>query len=72
MLDGTHTNRMTCPVCGWTRIIDHIREYRGGHTDPTDGVTECHEQLDFVEIDPQAPDPLWFEEEDPEFTPTWA
>lgn len=72
MLESDRTNRMTCPDCGWTRIIDHAREYRGGHTDPADGVTECHGKFDYAELDTRAPDSAtWFEEEDPNFTPTW-
>ena len=72
MLEPDRTNRATCSVCGWTRILDHTREYRGGHTNPADGVTECHEMLIHTELDTRAPDPAWYEEEDPGFTPTWA
>ena len=70
MLDATHTNRQTCTVCGWTRIIDHTREYRGGHTHP-DTAVECYGMLSYELIDTRVPDPAWFEEEDPSFTPTW-
>ena len=70
MLDPNHTNRMTCGDCGWSRIIDHEREYRGTHTNPADD-SECAGMLNHVEIDEREPDPLWFEEEDPDFTPTW-
>lgn len=63
---------MTCQDCGWTRIVDHFREYRGSHTDPSDPNSECFGRIDYVEIDTRAPDdPSWFEEEDPSFTPTW-
>lgn len=73
MLDSTRTNRMTCSVCGWTRIVDHIRDYRGGHTDPADGITECHEMLLHEEIDTRPPESAtWFEEESVSFTPTFA
>ena len=50
-LDPNATNRMTCVKCGWTRIIDHLRPYRGGHTNPSTGA-ECHEMLVHEQVSP--------------------
>ena len=68
MLNPERTNRMTCTVCGWTRIIDHSREYRGGHTPPSNfdgelvpGADDCHGMLTFEEVSPQPPTPDMFE-----------
>lgn len=48
-LDPRDKNRMTCTVCKWTRIVDHQREYRGGHTPPgqksQDPADDCHGML---------------------------
>lgn len=51
MLDPRATNRMSCTVCTWTKIIDHTREYRGGHTDP-ETKAECHGMLTFEQVEP--------------------
>ena len=73
MLNSLRTNRATCTVCGWTRVLDHTREYRGGHTDPADDVTECHGMLLHEELDTRPPeDSAWYENEDPEFVPTFT
>ena len=73
MLNPTRTNRMTCSVCEWARVVDHTRGYRGGHTNPSDGITECHEMLVYEELDTRPPEsPSWFEEEDPEFAPSFT
>lgn len=75
-LNPESTNKMTCSVCGWSRIVDPLREYRSGHTLPgTEGPGEidCHEMLTYTELDPRAPDPAWFELDDlDDFTPTWG
>jgi hypothetical protein len=69
-LHPDRTNRVTCSVCGWTRIIDHVREYRGGHTSAENGINECHEKLEYAEVDVRPPHASWFEA-DEVFTPEW-
>lgn len=44
MLNPNATNVVECPSCGWKRLVDHSRTYRGGHTSPT-AQSDCHEQL---------------------------
>lgn len=70
-LHPERTNRVTCTVCGWTRILDAQREYRGGHTSLTNGVNECHEKLEYAEVDPRPPHATWYEA-DAVFTPAWT
>lgn len=70
-LNPDRTNRATCTVCGWTRILDHMREYRGGHTSAENGINECHEMLVYEEVDARPPHATWFEAEDV-FTPEWT
>lgn len=45
------TNKVTCSVCGWRRVLDPEREYRGGHTNPST-MQECHEMLLFEQMSP--------------------
>lgn len=70
MLEPDNTNKVSCSLCGWWRILDATREYRGGHTSQVDG-SECHGQLYHEKIDDRKPDPLWFEETSNSFVPTW-
>jgi hypothetical protein len=70
-LQPERTNRMTCTVCGWTRIIDHVRLYRGGHTSVENGINECHEMLVFEEVNVRPPHATWFESEEV-FEPAWV
>lgn len=69
-LNPVRTNRATCTGCGWTRIIDHSRSYRGGHTSAENGVNECHEMLVYEEVDARPPHETWFEATEV-FTPEW-
>lgn len=61
MIDPRATNRVYCtgpspdePGCGWDRILDPTRAYRGGHTHPETG-EECYGQLAYEEIEPAPP-----------------
>ena len=54
-LNPTATNTVECSSCGWKRIIDHSRSYRGGHTHPTH-LSECHEMLTYAEASPLPPE----------------
>lgn len=58
-LDPRDINRMTCRDCGWTRIIDHQRFYRGGHTPPglPDDVPDCHGMLEYDVVEKRTPEP---------------
>jgi len=49
------TNTVECSSCGWKRIVDPLREYRGGHTHPTN-LTECHSMLTYTEASPTPPE----------------
>jgi len=73
MIHEGQTNRMTCTVCGWTRIVDPYREYHSVHKDARDetGETECSEMLVYETVDERPPNPEWFDIDDPDFEPEW-
>lgn len=54
-LNPEATNLVLCSSCGWTRIIDHKREYRGGHVNPATGA-DCHEMLMYKQLSPLRPE----------------
>lgn len=74
VLHPAHTNKVTCSKCGWSRIVDHTRTYRGGHTNAEDGIVECHEMLVYEKIDVKPPHESWYELENEavaDFDPEW-
>lgn len=50
-LNPTATNKVSCSVCGWARVVDPLRAYRGGHTNPAT-MQECHEMLVYEQMSP--------------------
>ena len=54
-LSPSATNTVECSVCAWKRILDPMREYRSGHTNPA-SLAECHEQLVYTEVTPTPPE----------------
>lgn len=54
-LNPQATNVVSCVTCGWKRIIDPSRFYRGGHTHPTN-LYECHEMLTYEQASALPPE----------------
>lgn len=54
-LDPNATNTVECTSCGWKRVLDSGRFYRGGHTH-VPNMVECNEMLVYSEVSPQPPE----------------